>query len=125
MSGSAAQALAEGLGANLVSVQSQAENDCLLGALNAIGETGTIWIGFNDEAVEGTFEWYDQSPVTYTNWAPGEPNQSGNEDCVQIYPGGTYPGMWNDLDCGSFFFSSRRRHTRWTGDWSSDVCSSD
>src|SRR6266581_4837992 len=26
--------------------------------------------------------------------------------------------------CG-FFFSSRRRHTRWTGDWSSDVCSSD
>src|SRR5690348_5404344 len=23
------------------------------------------------------------------------------------------------------FFSSRRRHTRWTGDWSSDVCSSD
>src|SRR5690348_17664206 len=23
-----------------------------------------------------------------------------------------------------FFFSSRRRHTRWTGDWSSDVCSS-
>src|SRR5690348_15008637 len=24
-----------------------------------------------------------------------------------------------------FFFSSRRRHTRWTGDWSSDVYSSD
>src|SRR5438876_4781853 len=24
-----------------------------------------------------------------------------------------------------FFFSSRGRHTRWTGDWSSDVCSSD
>src|SRR6266487_4193778 len=24
-----------------------------------------------------------------------------------------------------FFFSSRRRHTRWTGDWNSDVCSSD
>src|SRR5256885_7676047 len=30
--------------------------------------------------------------------------------------------------CGSgvcFFFSSRRRHTRLQGDWSSDVCSSD
>src|SRR5215510_11325936 len=30
--------------------------------------------------------------------------------------------------CGStllFFFSSRRRHTRWPRDWSSDVCSSD
>src|SRR5690348_18060674 len=27
--------------------------------------------------------------------------------------------------CDLFFFSSRRRHTRWTGDWSPDVCSSD
>src|SRR5205807_3093350 len=26
---------------------------------------------------------------------------------------------------GLFFFSSRRRHTRLQGDWSSDVCSSD
>src|SRR5262245_62683869 len=26
---------------------------------------------------------------------------------------------------GSFFFSSRRRHTRCLSDWSSDVCSSD
>src|SRR5256885_13116297 len=26
---------------------------------------------------------------------------------------------------GKFFFSSRRRHTRLQGDWSSDVCSSD
>ena len=26
---------------------------------------------------------------------------------------------------GFFFFSSRRRHTRFTSDWSSDVCSSD
>src|SRR2546429_1067480 len=27
--------------------------------------------------------------------------------------------------CGIFFFSSRRRHTRCSRDWSSDVCSSD
>src|SRR5690625_7787157 len=29
--------------------------------------------------------------------------------------------------CGTlvYFFSSRRRHTRWPRDWSSDVCSSD
>src|SRR6266536_4238926 len=29
------------------------------------------------------------------------------------------------LGCVFFFFSSRRRHTRSTRDWSSDVCSSD
>src|SRR5690348_17526542 len=33
------------------------------------------------------------------------------------------PDLWRVLMF--FFFSSRRRHTRWTGDWSSDVCSSD
>src|SRR5437763_12052078 len=37
--------------------------------------------------------------------------------------------MWNCLSLPgqqSFFcFSSRRRHTRYMGDWSSDVCSSD
>src|SRR2546430_4183232 len=31
-------------------------------------------------------------------------------------------GAWRD---GVFFFSSRRRHTRFDCDWSSDVCSSD
>src|SRR5260370_19775085 len=29
------------------------------------------------------------------------------------------------LSCLCFFFSSRRRHTRFKCDWSSDVCSSD
>src|SRR6266508_5749469 len=34
--------------------------------------------------------------------------------------------MAGGLCCRScFFFSSRRRHTRWPRDWSSDVCSSD
>src|SRR5689334_21642683 len=28
-------------------------------------------------------------------------------------------------DAALFFFSSRRRHTRWNCDWTSDVCSSD
>src|SRR5256885_6950031 len=33
---------------------------------------------------------------------------------------------YEQLDiCSIFFFSSRRRHTRLQGDWSSDVCSSD
>src|SRR5690625_7114451 len=35
---------------------------------------------------------------------------------------------WDDQRpwlCFGFFFSSRRRHTRWPRDWSSDVCSSD
>src|SRR2546422_4081412 len=33
--------------------------------------------------------------------------------------------MENRFVCFMFFFSSRRRHTRCSRDWSSDVCSSD
>ncbi len=101
MTGSQAQNFAQTLGANLISIQSAQENQCMLDELVRLNQTGVIWIGLNDEAVEGQFVWYDQSPVTYTNWAAGEPNNSGNEDCVQIYPGGANPGRWNDLSCTS------------------------
>src|SRR5690242_16992363 len=38
---------------------------------------------------------------------------------------GVRAGTWRSPDRTRFFFSSRRRHTRLTCDWSSDVCSSD
>lgn len=97
LTGQQAQAFAQNFGTNLVSVQAASENNCLAGALVANGFGGIIWIGFNDEAQENNFVWYDQSPVNYTNWAGGEPNNSGNEDCTQIYP----DGQWNDLSCTS------------------------
>jgi gliding motility-associated-like protein len=103
LTGADAQAFAQTLGANLVSLQSQSENDCVLTGLNNLnfGTNEVVWIGFSDDISEGSFVWYDQSPIVYTNWAVGEPNQSGDEDCVQIYPGGANPGTWNDLSCSS------------------------
>ncbi|MES2394660.1 MAG: PKD domain-containing protein [Bacteroidota bacterium] len=95
--GSAAQAWAQNYGAGLISMQSATENACIISELNTNGFGGTIWIGFNDEANEGSFVWYDQSPVIYTHWNGGEPNNSGNEDCTQIYA----DGYWNDLPCNS------------------------
>ena len=96
LSGTAAQTFAQSLGANLISIQDAAENQCIIDNLNSLGESGVIWIGFNDELVEGSFVWYDQSPVVYTNWAAGEPNNAGDEDYVQIYVN----GQWNDLAFG-------------------------
>src|SRR5439155_6797440 len=40
-----------------------------------------------------------------------------------VMPGTTSKFVW-ELSV-LFFFSSRRRHTSWPRDWSSDVCSSD
>jgi gliding motility-associated-like protein len=98
MSADAAQAYAKSFGGNLVSIQSAAENDAIGVALAKQGfGSAVVWIGFTDAKVEGTFEWYDGSPVSYKNWRPGgEPNNAGgNENCTQIFP----DGFWNDLNC--------------------------
>src|SRR5437870_9319411 len=44
-----------------------------------------------------------------------------------MWTGRPSPTWYRSRTCSSwrFFFSSRRRHTRWPRDWSSDVCSSD
>ena len=55
----------------------------------------------------------------------------GIEDCVDVGSGEEYDlaevSMFGGLEgvAQRFFFSSRRRHTRFGRDWSSDVCSSD
>jgi hypothetical protein len=59
-----------------------------------LGETW--WIGASDIGNEGTFVWTDGSPVTYDNWRPGEPNDIGGEDCVEL---STVLEGWNDARC--------------------------
>ena len=100
MTGPQAQAYAQTFGANLISVQSATENADLVQALSNQGYSSqVIWIGYSDATSEGTFVWYDGAPLSYSNWAPGEPNDAGgNEDCTQIYP----DGSWNDLNCAGY-----------------------
>lgn len=85
------QTLASGFAANTLSINSPAENTYVLGIRNSLGE---LVIPFNDVTAEGIFVWANGSPITYTNWNGGEPNNAGNEDFVQMIPGS---GLWNDL----------------------------
>lgn len=100
MTGPQAQSYAQSFGANLISVQSATENADLVQALSNQGySSNVIWIGYSDAITEGSFVWYDGSPLSYSNWAPGEPNDAGGaEDCTQIYPNGS----WNDLNCSGY-----------------------
>lgn len=100
MTGPQAQAYAQSFGANLISVQSASENADLVQALSNQGfSSNVVWIGYSDDVTEGSFVWYDGAPLSYSNWAPGEPNDAGGvEDCTQIYP----DGSWNDLNCSGY-----------------------
>ncbi|MBD2442062.1 hypothetical protein H6G25_02350 [Dolichospermum sp. FACHB-1091] len=84
------QAQAQSLGGNLVTVNSQAEQDWLV---STFGGSELLWIGFTDEVTEGQFRWASGETSTYTNWSPGEPNDAnGVEDYVHMYSN----GKWND-----------------------------
>jgi len=87
-----AQAQAVSLGGNLVTVNDAAENQFLV---NTFGGTERLWIGLTDEVTEGIFQWANGEAVTYTNWAPDEPNNANNEDYAEFNLGGA--GKWNDL----------------------------
>ncbi|XP_072279878.1 pulmonary surfactant-associated protein D-like [Pyxicephalus adspersus] len=52
-------------------------------------------IGVTDIKTEGTFRYANGEVIKYSNWNPGEPNQAGEEDCVEIHSN----GKWNDKNC--------------------------
>ncbi len=85
---------ANALGGYIVTINSQAENDFVAGFLGG----GDIWLGLSDAGSEGNFYWTNGEPVTYTNWAAGEPNNANNEDYVEMWAGGT----WNDLSDNNY-----------------------
>ncbi|XP_036973174.1 macrophage mannose receptor 1 [Acanthopagrus latus] len=84
------------LGAELVSIRSIKEQLWLESYLYL--ETSDVWTGMNDLDFPGLFTWSDGHMVTFTYWAPGEPNNHAgyNEDCVEML---SRTGRWNDVTC--------------------------
>lgn len=93
----------------LATITTQAEQDYVGSRLGGDG-----WFGASDDETEGDWKWItgpetgtsfwngmsapSGTPVggLYSNWAWGEPNDVGGENCAQFYSDGT---GWNDLDC--------------------------
>ncbi len=87
-----------GLGTNLVSIHDTAADTFLLGHLTSRGGSFSdeFWIGANDLAMEGVFEWADGTPWDLEAWAPREPNDYNSvEDCVSMEAA----DGWNDIEC--------------------------
>ena len=70
-------------------------------AAEAFVGTNDTFIGFSDQAAEGSFVWDDGSPHVFDNFASTEPNSGGGsyeEDCVLI--AGVRPTkQWDDRPC--------------------------
>lgn len=93
------QSAAIALGGNLITINDAAEQAFAqsLVSFNVPAHRGAdAWIGLNDYATEGTFVWADGTPVGYTNWNSGDPNDFyfGNpgEDAVHL----DGDGRWQD-----------------------------
>lgn len=91
---------------DLVTINNDPENSYLTGLINPPSNDDDddddeggfeVWIGFNDLADEGYFVWSSGESSDYTHWNGGEPNNSGNEDCAELYS----DSYWNDLSCAA------------------------
>ena len=57
---------------------------------------GDVWFGLFEPDSEGTWIWADGRALSWTAWAEGEPNDSGDgEDCASLRT----DGLWNDVAC--------------------------
>jgi hypothetical protein len=81
---------------HLVTITNAFENN-LVGSFRGATDDLRGWIGLTDEVTEGTFQWITGEPLSYTNWAPGEPSSGSppgetDEDYVEIFAA----KVWND-----------------------------
>ena len=101
---SEAKAFAEQYNGNLVSINTQEENDFIESKI-----TSEIWIGLSDSNEEGVWKWIDGSEYLFLNWINGEPNNAGaDSECRPLgedFGLMTTSGKWND---GPEYFCGQR-----------------
>nr|XP_060625027.1 pulmonary surfactant-associated protein D-like [Anolis sagrei ordinatus] len=89
----AAQAHCVHMGGTLAVPRNAAENSALQQIVT--WHNARAVLGISDRATEGKFEDLKGQVIEYSNWASGEPNDAGNEDCAEMHP----DGKWHDRGC--------------------------
>ncbi|XP_047671729.1 C-type lectin domain family 4 member M-like [Tachysurus fulvidraco] len=82
-------------GADLAIINTSEKRDFIVNLLS----NKEAWIGLSDRDREGVWKWVDGSPLTTRFWCQGEPNNAGDEDCVET--GSPSRNCWNDQPCQS------------------------
>ncbi|XP_030609868.1 type-2 ice-structuring protein-like [Archocentrus centrarchus] len=83
------------MGGHLASVRNHQEEH----VIRELSGYRHAWIGGTDAPQENFWFWSDGTPFYYSNWCPGEPNNTFLQHCLQI----NYRGAkcWDDLWCSS------------------------
>lgn len=90
----AARDYCHAFGTELAIIGSRYENDALAEVVRSLGR-GRHLVGHHDRVTEGRFETVDGSPMSFSAWASGEPNNLGDEDCTEL----DASSIWNDIPC--------------------------
>lgn len=95
-----------GRSGQLASVTSQAENDFIVQNFLSPGGFGfTAWIGGYQPSGDiggpaGGWAWLSNEAWSFTNWLPGEPNNTGGTENFLQLCSPVQGGQWNDHDAG-------------------------
>ncbi len=93
----AAESVCNEAGVHLAALTSATESTIVASWVQTESAGPFVWVGFNDIASEGTFEWTSGESFSYTNWHPGEPDNTNEPgDCGNL----AIPvGDWWDGSC--------------------------
>ena len=88
------------MGARLVEINSEEENDQVVDEINRIGfRNKHFWIGLTDLEEEGVWRFESNgSEPQYTNWHYNEPDNNTDADCVRLKKP-TNQWKWGDFPC--------------------------
>lgn len=87
------------MGGHLATIRNAQEENWIFQTFGSYGGIQRLlWIGLTDREKKFHFTWSSGESVSYTCWAPGEPNNAGHgEDFVAIYyPNHDQHNRWND-----------------------------
>ncbi|XP_072021157.1 lymphocyte antigen 75-like [Amphiura filiformis] len=83
---------------NLATVYVEGLQSLLTAIMKAFPEDD-VWIGLYTDDMDDAYKWADGAPLTYTNWADGQPDGNTTTKCVGMLNNPDNPGQWDDVEC--------------------------
>ncbi|XP_015685457.1 pulmonary surfactant-associated protein A-like [Protobothrops mucrosquamatus] len=83
-------------GGSIAKPMNEKENNAILKIVKE--QNQYTYLGIKESSVPGAFEYFNETPVNYTNWRLYEPNGKGSENCVEMQT----DGSWNDKKCNQY-----------------------